>query len=233
MIALVQQAWQSKSFLPEMTETFIELIIADDSNIVIECIRHWINDSPEVKLIGIVHETGELQSLLKIHESAIVLSSFHWILKQGKAKISPMIYRYPKASYALCMHSNDYNSIQRLIEMGIKGFFGDESTREELIKGLCDIKIHNYYMAPEMLAEFMEIKQKENGFANSEKTCLTKRETEILELLLRGKSNKSIARALNISKRTVDGHRANINIKFGVKNAAQLYKKAGSYHFTF
>ncbi len=216
-----------------MTETFIELIIADDSNIVIECIRHWINDFPEVKFIGIVHETGELQSLLKIHESAIVLSSFHWILKQGKAKISPMIYRYPKASYALCMHSNDYNSIQRLIEMGIKGFFGDESTQEELIKGLCDIKIHNYYMAPEMLAEFMEIKQKENGFANSEKTCLTKRETEILELLLRGKSNKSIARALNISKRTVDGHRANINIKFGVKNAAQLYKKAGSYLLTF
>ncbi|MCD4723693.1 MAG: response regulator transcription factor [Bacteroidales bacterium] len=216
-----------------MTETFIELIIADDSNIVIECIRHWINDSPEVKLIGVVHEIGGLKSLIEIHESAIVLSSLHWILKQGKAKISPMVCKYPKVSYALCIHSNDYNSIQGLLEMGIKGFFGDESTREEMIKGLCDIKIHNYYMASEILAEFMEIKYKGNSFNNLEKAYLTKREIEILELILHGKSSKSIARSLNISKRTVDGHRAHINIKFGVKNAAQLYKKAGSYLFTF
>ena len=88
-------------------------------------------------------------------------------------------------------------------------------------------------MAPDILAEFMELKQKEGSFNDSEKLNLTKRETEILELILRGKSSKGIARALNISKRTVDGHRANINIKFGVKNTAQLYKKANTYLLTF
>lgn len=219
--------------MPEMTETPIELIIADDSNIVIECMKHWIYNSPEVELISIVHSTDELQSLIEIHENAIVLSSFYWIMIQGKEKISPLISRNPKVNYTLFLHPNDYNAINGLIDMGIKGFFGDLTTQEEMIRGLGDIKKYNYYMAPEIMAEFMEIKQNENGYGNSEKTYLTKRETEILKLILHGKSSKSIAKALNISKRTVDGHRANINNKFGVKNTAQLYNKAGSYLLSF
>ncbi len=219
--------------MPEMTETYIELIIADDSNIVVECMKHWVKDSPDVELIAIVHTTEELQSLIEIHENAIILSSFYWIMIQGKAKIRPLIGRNPKVSYVLFLHPNDYNAINGLIEIGIKGFFGDITTQEEMIKGLWDIKKYNYYMAPEIMAEFMEIKQNGNGYDNSENTYLTKRETEILKLILHGKSSKSIARVLNISKRTVDGHRANINNKFGVKNTAQLYKKASSYIFTF
>ncbi|NQT77821.1 MAG: response regulator transcription factor [Bacteroidetes bacterium] len=219
--------------MPEMTEPYIELIIADDSNIIIECMKHWIKDAPNVELIAIVHSAELLKSLLEIHENAIILSSFYWIMIQGKAKISPLISNNPTVSYALLLHPNDYNTINGLIDIGIKGFFGYITTQEDMIKGLGDIKTYNYYMAPEIMAEFMEIKQNENGYGNSEKTYLTKRETEILKLILHGKNSKSIAKALNISKRTVDGHRANINNKFGVKNTAQLYKKAGSYLLTF
>lgn len=216
-----------------MTETYIELIIADDSNIIIECMKHWVKDSAKVKLIAIVNRTEELQSLIEINENAIILSSFYWITIQGKAKISPLIANNPKVNYALFLHPNDYNAINGLIEIGFKGFFGDITTQEEMIKGLCDIEKYNYYMAPEIMAKFMEIKQYENGYGNSENTYLTKRETEILKLILHGKSSKSIAKVLHISKRTVDGHRANINNKFGVRNTAQLYKKAGSYLLTF
>jgi len=219
--------------MPEMTETCIELIIADDSNIVIECMKHWVKDSPKVELLAIVHSAELLKSMLEIHENAVILSSFYWITIQGKAKISSLISNNPKISYALFLNPNDYNAINELIDIGIKGFFGNMTTQEDMIKGLGDIEKYNYYMAPEIIGEFMEIKQHENGYGNSEKTYLTKRETEILKLILHGKSSKSIAKVLHISKRTVDGHRANINNKFGVKNTAQLYKKAGSYLLTF
>ena len=130
--------------MPEMTETYIELIIADDSNIVVECMKYWVKDSPDVELIAIVHTTEELQSLIEIHENAIILSSFYWIMIQGKAKIRPLIGRNPKVSYVLFLHPNDYNAINGLIEIGIKGFFGDITTQEEMIKGLWDIKKYNY-----------------------------------------------------------------------------------------
>ncbi|MCK5765957.1 MAG: response regulator transcription factor [Bacteroidales bacterium] len=212
-----------------MTEQKIKLIIADDSNILIECFRQWIKNIPSINLIGVVHKTDEVLSFLNIEKDAIVLSSYQWILKQGKSNISRIINNNGGTSVALSLNSNNYNSIHSLISIGIKGFYGDMTTREELLKGLCDIKNYNYYMASEILTEFVEIRKMENGDNNPDKSNLTKREREILEMVLAGKNSRDIAKRLNISKRTVDGHRANINNKFGVRNTAQLYKKAAVY----
>ncbi len=51
---------------------------------------------------------------------------------------------------------------------------------------------------------------------------LTRREREVLDLLRRGKPNKVIAAELGLSVRTVEGHRANITEKMGVKSLGQL-----------
>lgn len=58
--------------------------------------------------------------------------------------------------------------------------------------------------------------------ASQSLAALTKREREILELLRRGKPNKVIAAELNVSVRTIEGHRANITEKMGVKSLGQL-----------
>jgi DNA-binding NarL/FixJ family response regulator len=199
---------------------------------MIECFRHWIEDTIKINLIGVVHKTDELLSLIGIEENAIVLTSYQWVLKQGKSTINKVIDDNPKASIALCLSSNNYESIHRLLDMGIKGFFGDLTTKEELIKGLTDMHNKNHYMAPEILTEYIAVKKSDNGNYYPERSYLTKREREILELVLAGKNSRDIARKLNISKRTVDGHRANINNKFGVRNTAQLYKKALTYMYT-
>lgn len=54
---------------------------------------------------------------------------------------------------------------------------------------------------------------------------LTRREQQVLERLAAGVSNKEAARQLGLSSRTVEGHRANIMRKVGVKNAAQLFRR--------
>jgi FixJ family two-component response regulator len=54
---------------------------------------------------------------------------------------------------------------------------------------------------------------------------LTRRERQVLERLAAGVSNKEAARQLGLSSRTVEGHRANIMRKVGVKNAAQLFRR--------
>ncbi|MBS0328685.1 MAG: response regulator transcription factor [Proteobacteria bacterium] len=58
--------------------------------------------------------------------------------------------------------------------------------------------------------------------ANRSLATLTRREREVLELLRRGKPNKVIAAELDLSVRTVEGHRANITEKMGVKSLGQL-----------
>jgi DNA-binding CsgD family transcriptional regulator len=53
---------------------------------------------------------------------------------------------------------------------------------------------------------------------------LTERERAVLAQIVKGASSKEAARALGISPRTVDFHRANIMEKLGAKNTADLMR---------
>ena len=55
---------------------------------------------------------------------------------------------------------------------------------------------------------------------------LTKREIEVLSLVIEGKSSKDVADELFVSKRTVDFHLANVYSKLGVKNRLQALREA-------
>jgi two-component system, LuxR family, response regulator DctR len=52
--------------------------------------------------------------------------------------------------------------------------------------------------------------------------CLTPREREVLDMIVEGKPNKTIASTLAISGKTVEGHRAHIMEKLIARNAAEL-----------
>lgn len=60
--------------------------------------------------------------------------------------------------------------------------------------------------------------------ASARLATLTARETEVLELLVAGSSNKMIARELEISPRTVEIHRANMMNKLGAHHAADAVR---------
>lgn len=55
---------------------------------------------------------------------------------------------------------------------------------------------------------------------------LTKREVEVLTLVIEGKSSKEVAEQLFVSKRTVDFHLANIYDKLNVTNRVQAFREA-------
>ncbi len=55
---------------------------------------------------------------------------------------------------------------------------------------------------------------------------MTKREREVLQLVADGESNKSIARKLDISTKTVELHRANLLRKTSTKSSVKLVKLA-------
>lgn len=57
---------------------------------------------------------------------------------------------------------------------------------------------------------------------------LTKREMEVLGLVVEGKSSKEVAEELYVSKRTVDFHLANIYEKLQVSNRVQAFRRATS-----
>ncbi|WP_126969365.1 response regulator transcription factor [Gynurincola endophyticus] len=59
---------------------------------------------------------------------------------------------------------------------------------------------------------------------------LTKREKEIIRMIVQGDNNKDISDKLFISRRTVEQHRKNINKKLDVNNMSEIYFFAYSFN---
>jgi len=78
------------------------------------------------------------------------------------------------------------------------------------------VTIFDLYSNEKQIYDFSHIK------LNSKLSKLSKREKEVLNLVLKGLSNKEIALLLSIKSRTVELHRSNILSKTGVKNFLQL-----------
>ncbi|MBK5145600.1 helix-turn-helix transcriptional regulator [Budviciaceae bacterium BWR-B9] len=65
---------------------------------------------------------------------------------------------------------------------------------------------------------------------SSKLSLLTKRELEIFQCLIKGMSNKEVAKVININTKTVSVHRYNIMYKLGVKNSMEFIRMRNSYY---
>jgi DNA-binding NarL/FixJ family response regulator len=103
------------------------------------------------------------------------------------------------------------------VEAGVQGLFSKTFSVDRLVKGLKLILAGGHYVDPDLV----ELIEQGNAIAT-----LTDRERQTLNMIVTGKSNKEIARLLNISAKTVEKHRGSLMNKLGVRSVAELMARA-------
>ena len=123
---------------------------------------------------------------------------------------------------AISMH-DEGNYIAKCAQYGAYGYLLKNTDEDEVINAIKQvykgIKHYNQELSKKMIDSMAEV--------NSVKK-LTKKESEILELLALGYTTKEIASKFYISTRTVETHRSNMLKKLDVKNTVELINKASS-----
>ncbi len=135
----------------------------------------------------------------------------------------------------LSMHdTEDY--ILQSIRAGANGYLLKDTGHEEFVKAINTVQEGGKYFSGDIseiiVSNYLqssskpvgqEVVQEENPFG------LTKKEKQILELVLTGKTNAEISEVLNNSKRTIETHRFNLMKKMEVKNLMELSVKASKH----
>ncbi|MDL5048563.1 response regulator transcription factor [Oscillatoria amoena NRMC-F 0135] len=125
---------------------------------------------------------------------------------------------------------NDKEIIEEMIRTGVAGYLLKNCTRNELIKAIETVLAGGRYYSDEVKGTIItEYTSYLKGRTIPEK-LLTPREIEILKLLAKEYTNEKIAKALNISFRTVETHRKNIMQKTKSHNLAGLLNYAHQNH---
>ena len=111
-----------------------------------------------------------------------------------------------------------------LLRLGVKGVLTYQQAPRELARAASQVDTGMYWVSRELLTRFVESILPEVSGCKSLDTVtdVSRREREVLDLLLDNLCNKEIASKLFISERTVKFHVSNLLSKFGVQRRADL-----------
>jgi len=124
---------------------------------------------------------------------------------------------YPNLKILILSSVSDSTSIQKVLKK-VNGYVLKSESINEIINGIKTICKGETFISP-MATKII------GKVLNSNEIILTRREKEVLTVLMQEKSTKEIAEILFISQKTVEMHRSNLFVKLNVKNITGLVKQ--------
>lgn len=206
----------------------IKIFLVEDHNIVREGIKSVLDINPLFQVVGesanaenLLERLHSLQIDLVISDISLEVMDGIELTKQLK-KLSANKIRV----LIMSMHA-DEQYIKQCLDAGADGYLLKDFKNNELTTAIEKVMKGAKFIsrgASQVLAENLLSTE----YANSkyQRIVMTKRESEIIELISHGYSNKEIAEKIFVSTSTVDAHRYNILKKLEVKNTAEMITKA-------
>jgi LuxR family transcriptional regulator of csgAB operon len=110
---------------------------------------------------------------------------------------------------------------ERAVTWGIRGFFYETDSIEQMVKGIQSIFKGEMWLSREIMAKCLMSHRSDGDASKKEVVFLTQRELEILSMVVSGATNEEIAARVCISPHTVKTHIYNIFKKINVPNRLQ------------
>jgi DNA-binding NarL/FixJ family response regulator len=121
--------------------------------------------------------------------------------------------------------AEDHDHIQRIIGAGAKGYLAHSAREEEIRMAIRIVEDGSVWAPRKVLARLLESSVQESGRTVPEPK-FTGRESEVLQLLVAGHPNRSIAQQMGIDLITVKAHVGRLMRKVGVENRIELSVQA-------
>lgn len=212
----------------------IRVVIADDHVFVRDGIKSLLENEANIVVVGEATDGLEALKMVEINQPDLLILDIRMPNLTGIEVVEKLrSQNNPVKIVMLSMHESE-EYVLKSIKAGADGYLLKGSSKEEFLKALHTVSDGGKYFSGDISS--ILIGQLTNPDAsseakqpNGEEMLITKREKEILTLLLSGKGNKEIAEALDISKRTAEVHRFNLMKKLKVKNLMELSNKATEY----
>lgn len=212
----------------------IRVILADDHVFVRDGIKSLLENEANITVVGEATDGLEALSLIDSLQPDLLILDIRMPNMTGIEVVEQLRSKNNLVKIVmLSMHESE-EYVLKSIQAGADGYLLKGSSKEEFLKALHTVANGGKYFSGDISS--ILIGQLTNPVLTSspkqslgEEQLITKREKEILKLLLTGKGNKEIAEALDISKRTAEVHRFNLMKKLKVKNLMELSNKAAEY----
>jgi DNA-binding NarL/FixJ family response regulator len=209
----------------------IRIFIVDDHPLVIEGIRTMLKDVDYVTIVGQAKTANEALRVLSQQDGCeidilfidINLPDIDGLRLCESIRESNQTIKIIGLTYV-----NEAGIITQLIKKGGNGYLLKTMEREELIEAINQVLDGNVFLSRQANDKILQ-QLKSYDLSDGKIPTLTRREKEILKLLIDGLTSHEIANQLFLSSYTIDTHRKNMLQKFNVHNTQALLKAVNEF----
>ena len=188
------------------------LLLADESPLFRAGLRALLEQKQEYAVVG---ETGDGVSAVELAEQLkpdIIMLDMALDALDSEEILRELCLRVPASMVLMLSARSELEFVMKCLQQGAHGFLLKTATVLELELALQALKNGGQYLSSAVLPLVIgqAVKHSRKRHAGSSTMQLTTRQLEILRLIARGESTRSIADGLGLSVKTVEAHRSQI-----------------------
>lgn len=196
----------------------VRVLIADDHALVREGLRKLLERDENIE---IVDEVGDGQGAINVarkEKPCVILMDVNMPGTDGITATKVIKREIPSVKVvALTIYEDE--EVVEMVKAGVSAYVLKDVAGSELIDTIHRVMAGEVVIHPRVAKRL--VKEINRNNQKKEIVKLTRRENDILNLLVKGSSNKDMAENMYISEKTVKNHLTSIFRKLGVKDRTQ------------
>jgi two-component system response regulator NreC len=206
-----------------MTEK-VRILLADDHTIVRKGLAALLTGDGSAEVVGEASDGKETVVLAAQLRPDVIIMDIAMPEMSGIEATREIKAATPEVRILMLSMYDRREYVRQSIQAGADGYLLKSDAPEMLVSAVVAIARGERFFSPSLDEELIAESHEAPRRRGSEE--LTARESEILQLIAVGHSNREIADELSISPRTVAVHRMNLMKKLSVHNAPSLLRRA-------
>lgn len=205
-----------------MPATRTSVLIVEDHRVVAEGLAELINDHEDMTAVGTTASVTGAVALTADLKPDVVLMDF--CLSDGTGSVAGQRIRQlcPDAKLLFLTRDDGYAARIAALEAGASGFIHKSRAAQEVIDAIRAVANGESLYTPTAIADLLKRRREVKAHVRT----LTRRETEVLQLMAKGNASRGIACQLGISYATVRSHIRSLADKLGVHSKVEAIAKA-------
>lgn len=202
----------------------IRILLADDHTIMRSGLRAVLERQSDLQVVA--EAADGRQAVTGVEESRpdVVVMDVGMPNLNGIEAARQIITKHPQTCIVVLSMHSDESYVLRALKAGARAYLLKDSAENDLIMAIRAVSEGKAFFSPAISRLLVDdyMRQLQQRGVEDSYELLTTREREILQLLAEGKSNKDIARLLDLSLYTVETHRSNILEKLNLHGIPEL-----------
>lgn len=201
----------------------VKVLIVDDHALVREGLTKILSTDESIKVVGEAENGAQAVEKAFQMQPDVILMDINMPVTNGIEATRVIKNEKPQIGViALTIHDQE-EYLFELIKAGVSGYILKDISPSVLIQTIQGVARGESFITPSMTAKMFNeyARLSSQNYSADSPQRLTRREIDVLRLVAHGENNRTIAKELYISEKTVKNHLTNIFQKLGVEDRTQ------------